>query len=54
MTIVVIRAARKTKAPNELKAIMELKFNFAPYEDDVVVVSASSFSTELGIFTSGD
>lgn len=54
MTIVVMSAARNTKAPNELKAIMELKFNFAPYDDDVVVASGSSFSTEFGIFTSGD
>lgn len=48
--MVVINADRKTKAPNELSAIMEDKLSLAPYDDDD---PESSLSTGVGTLTSG-
>ena len=52
MTIVVITAAKKTKPPKELRAMIELKFNLAPYDDDDVL-TVSSLSTDDGTLTFG-
>jgi hypothetical protein len=51
-TIVVMRAARKTKPPNELSAMIELRLSLAPYDDDDEV-TVSSLSTGFGTLTSG-
>lgn len=51
MTIVVMSAARKTKPPNELRAMIDVRLSLAPYVADEF--SASSLSTGVGMFTSG-
>jgi hypothetical protein len=43
-------AAKNTKPPIVLSAMIELKFNFAPYVDDVFTFS--SLSTGAGTLTS--
>lgn len=48
--MVVIKAERKTKAPNELSAIIDDKLSRAPYDDDEL---ESSLSTGVGTLTSG-
>lgn len=50
MTIVVMSAAKKTKPPKELSAMIEVRLSLAPYVDEVTV---SSLSTGDGTFTSG-
>lgn len=50
ITMVVMSAARKTKPPKELSAMMEVRLSFAPYVEELTV---SSLSTGVGTFTSG-
>jgi len=52
ITIVVMTAARKTNPPNELNAMIELRFNLAPY-DGADEPRLSSLSTDDGTLTSG-
>lgn len=50
MTMVVMRAAKKTNAPNDARAMIELTLNRAPYVDDGATFSSPS--TDVGISTS--
>lgn len=51
MTMVVMRADKKTKPPKELRAMIDVRLSLAPYVEDELTVSSLSIGN--GMSTSG-